>query len=74
MVFSKQKEKTPPQLNLNGDIIENVQQYIYLGQQLTDDGRCEAEIKRRIEIARSAFLTSKLLTSRTLNISIRLRL
>ena len=40
MVFSKQKEKTPPQLNLNGDIIGNVQQYIYLGQQLTDDGRC----------------------------------
>ena len=55
MVFSKQKEKTPPQLNLNGDIIENVQQYIYLGQQLADDGRCEAEIKRRIGIARSTF-------------------
>ena len=55
MVFSKQKEKTPPQLNQNGDIIENVQQYIYLGQQLTDDGRCEAEIKRRIGIARSTF-------------------
>jgi hypothetical protein len=75
MVFSKEKEKPPLQLNLNGNNIENVQQYIYLGQQMTDDGRCEVEIRRRIGIARSTFLTlKKLLTSRTLNISTRLRL
>ena len=62
-------------LELDGHIIEQVSKYIYLGQNITDDTRCEAEIKRRIEIARSTFLAMKdLFTDRKLKFALRLRL
>ena len=45
---------------------------IYLGLLKTKDGKCEKEIKRRIELARDAFeKMSKVLTSRTINIQTR---
>ena len=44
-------------------------------QNITDDARCEAEIKRRIEIARNTFLAMKgLLTNRKVTFALRLRL
>ena len=47
---------------------------IYLGSHKTEDGKCEKEIKRRIELARSASeKMSKVLTSRTINIQTRKR-
>ena len=75
MAFSK--EETPPKVNLqfDGDTIEQVDGFIYLCQRMTSDGRCEAEVKRRIEIARSTFINMRdLLTARKLDFSIRLRL
>ena len=48
---------------------------VYLGYLTTEDGRCEAEIKRRITIARSSFENmSKVLTSRHININLRQRI
>ena len=48
---------------------------IYLGSLKTEVGKCEKEIKRRTELARSAFekKMSKVLTSRTINIQTRKR-
>ena len=41
---------------INGQVLEQVKKFKYLGQWITDDGRCECEIKNRIEIARSTFI------------------
>ena len=41
---------------VNGQKLEQVQKFKYLGQWITEDGRCYfLEVKTRIEIARSAF-------------------
>eukprot|EP00112_Aurelia_sp_Birch-Aquarium-sp1_P000311 Seg1027.2 transcript_id=Seg1027.2/GoldUCD/mRNA.D3Y31 product="putative transposon-derived protein F52C9.6" protein_id=Seg1027.2/GoldUCD/D3Y31 len=48
---------------------------VYLGQMVTEDGKNETEIKRRIEIARSAFHNmSKILTSRRIKVETKKRL
>ena len=57
MIFSRTENKPRICLKLDGHTIERVSNYIYLEQYITDDARCEAEIKRRIEIARNTFLT-----------------
>ena len=41
---------------VNGQVLEQVKKFKYLGQWITDDARCECEIKNRIEIARSTFI------------------
>ena len=59
-------------IKVDGVILEQVKKYQYLGQLITEDGRCEAEIKRRIEIARTNFLKMKnVLTSKRIGISTR---
>ena len=42
-------------LSVNGKQLEQVQQYKYLGSIITDDGRCEKEVKTRIAVAKEAF-------------------
>ena len=75
MIFSRTENKPRICLKLDGHIIEQVSNYIYLGQNITDDARCEAEIKRRIEIARNTFLAMKgLFTNRKVKFALRLRL
>ena len=47
----------------------------YLGQCITADGRCDVEVKFRIEIARKTFIKLKdVLTSRRINLKLRKRL
>ena len=49
--------------------------YQYLGQIVTDDGRCDTEIKRRIGIAKTSFVKMKdVLTSKRMMLSTRKRL
>ena len=56
-------------------ILEQVDKYQYLGQLITDDGRCEVEIKRRIEIARTNFLKmNEVLTSKRLSMKTKKKL
>ena len=76
MIFSRTENNKPRIcLKLDGHIIEQVSDYIYLGQNITEDARCEAEIKRRIEIARNTFLAMKgLFTNRKVKFALRLRL
>ena len=59
MVVSRKIETPQIKINIDGAEIEQVQQFKYLGQTITDDGRCDAEIIKRIEIARGTFNSLK---------------
>ena len=55
--------------------LEQVRDFKYLGQIITDDGRCDKEVKRRIAIARSNFINMKdVLATRKLKWDTRMRL
>ena len=70
------KEVTPSaKITIEGRAIEQVKKFIYLGHLITDNGKCDGEIKRRKEIARGAFSNiSKVITSTKISILTRLRL
>ena len=58
-----------------GKDLDQVRGFKYLGQLITDDGKCDKEIKRRIAIARSSFINMKdVLTTRKLTLNTRKRL
>jgi len=42
-------------LIVNGKRLEQVKQYKYFGSIITDDRRCEKEVKSRIVVAKEAF-------------------
>ena len=75
MVVTK-KEVTPSaKISIEGRVIEQVKKFIYLGHLVTDNGNCDGEIKRRIEIARAPFNNiSKVIKPTEISISTRLRL
>ena len=58
-----------------GDIkIKQVKKFNYLGSMLTEDGKCDTEIQRRIGIAKDAFQKlSKVLTNRKMTIKTKKR-
>ena len=59
-------------INVDGVTLEQVEQYQYLGQLITEDGKCEVEIRRRIGIAKTNFLKMKnVLTTKRLSIETR---
>ena len=60
---------------VNGQVLEQIKKFKYLGQWVTDNGRCECEIKNRTEITTSALIKMRdVLTSRKLHLEIRERL
>ena len=68
-------EECKVEINVDGKILEQVKQYIYLGHIITEDGKCDVEIRRRLEIARSNFMNMKsLLTARKLHLNTRKKL
>ena len=75
MVITRNAVVPSIQLTIDGQNIEQVSHFTYLGQQFTDNGKNDHEIKRRIEIARSAFNRIKpLLISKNILIKTKLRL
>ena len=75
MVVTKKQVTPNAKITIEGRAIEQVKKFIYLGHLITDNGKCDSEIKRRIEIARGAFNSiSKVITSQKISISTRLRL
>ena len=43
------RDETPDvRIVINGQVLEQVKKFKYLGQWITDDGRCECEIMNRI--------------------------
>ena len=68
--------KNSPKCDLKiGDIkIKQVKMLSFLGNMLTEDGKCDTEIQRRIGIAKDAFQKlSKVLTNRKMTIKTRKR-
>ena len=61
----KKMKTTDVRIVVNGQVLEQVKKFKYLGQSITDDGRCKCEIKNQKEIARSTFIKLRdVLTSR----------
>ena len=52
---------------IEGQIVEQVKKSRYLGAIITEDGRCESEVKARIAMAKDAFSKGKGLLSRNLS-------
>ena len=64
MVVSKKPNSPKINIAIDGEQIEQVTSYMYLGSLITEDGRSEKEIKRRIMIARSTFTNIRTIVSR----------
>ena len=74
MVVSKKPNSPKINIAIDGEQIEQVASYMYLGSLTTEDGRSEKEIKRRIMIARRTFTNMRtLLSCRGINLKTRLR-
>ena len=55
MIISKKAVVPRVNIELDGQVVGQVSCFTYLGQTITEDGKCDGEIKRRIGHARSAF-------------------
>ena len=74
MVVTKGGENIELNVYVNGQILEQVHRYKYLGSLITRDGRCVEEVKTRIAIAKNAFNKIKhIVINRSLSISLRKR-
>ena len=75
MMVNKVGEERNIAIDVDGQELEQVRDFRYLGQIITDDGRCDKEVKRRIAIARSNFINMKdVLATRKLKWDTRMRL
>ena len=64
------RDETPDvRIVVNRQVLEQVKKFKYLGQWITEDCRCECEIKNGIEIARGTFIKIRdVLISRKLHL------
>ena len=75
MVVSRKKPVPNISISVEEKPIQQMDSMMYLGYMATEDGKCDREIKRRIEIARTAFESmAKILTSRHISIELRWRI
>ena len=73
MVISK-KQNPKCRLVIGNDFIQQVDKFSYLGSYITKNGKCDNEIKRRIEIGTGAFeKLGRILRNQKLSWSTRLR-
>ena len=74
MVVSKKPNSPKINIAIDRQQVEQVTSYMYRGSLITEDGRSEKEIKRRIMIARTTFNNMRTLPScRFINLKTRLR-
>ena len=75
MVFSRNKDIPKLKLLINGNEIEQVKSFQYLGALVTEDGRCECELNRRIAVAKKNFSKmSRILTDHDMSLATKIRL
>ena len=75
MVVTRKKPVSNISISAEGKPILQVDRMVYLSYMVTEDGKCDKEIKRRIGIARTAFESmAKILTSRNISIKSRSRI
>ena len=61
-------------LNIGNTSIKQVKSFNYLGSMITEDGKCDSEIKKRIFMSRQAFQKlAKLLKDRKMSIETKKR-
>ena len=64
MLINRDDNKSMMNITIDGTPVEQVNKFVYLGQLITDDGKCDSEIFRRIEIAQGTFMKmARVLTS-----------
>ncbi|CAG9832782.1 unnamed protein product [Diabrotica balteata] len=74
MLITKRPQNIHHLLTINGNVIEQVEKYQYLGTLINETNDHTVEINRRIEIARSTLIRTKpLLMYKNLNLEIILR-
>ena len=60
---------------IDGEIMETVRDFIFLGSKITADGDCSHEIKRRLLLGRKAMTNlDSILTSRNISLPTKVRL
>jgi len=59
---------------INGTMLEQVPQYKYLGSWITEDGKCDYDIKTRNGIAKDAFWKHKELLKGNINLAVKQRI
>ena len=75
VVISRVASKPQVSITIDGTEIEQVAKFTYLGHLITEDGKCDDEIKRRIGIAKTTFCRmNKVLTSRMISLDTRKRI
>src|SRR5438132_2246340 len=55
MVLSKYENNRDSRITLKGNPIKQVENFKYLGTWITNDGKCDEEIKSRIAMAKDTF-------------------
>ena len=71
MVFSKSITTPTCHIDVHGNILEQVQSFIYLGSLFSSVARCEKEIRRRNGIEKSSFTSmNTVLTSRNIDMAV----
>ena len=75
MIFSRNKDIPKLKLLINGNEIEQVKSFQYLGALVTEDGSCECELNRRIAVAKNNFSKmSRILTDHDMSLATKIRL
>ncbi|KAI5742924.1 hypothetical protein M8J77_012730 [Diaphorina citri] len=74
MRISKNNKRKIPKIQIEGQALEEVSQYKYLGALITNDAKCDADIKTRIAIARNAFWKHKEIFRRNVSKKTKLRI
>ena len=74
-IVVKSTNNTPARIQMNGQLLEEVDAFKYLGSTLTKDGRSTKEIKTRIGLATSAMARlNKVWRSRDISFTTKMRL
>ena len=55
----QQRQKDEVKICTDGQMVEQVEQFRYLGSLISEDGYCEKDIRSRTEIAKKAFMDKK---------------
>ena len=55
MGVTKRKEQLRINVNISGEAVKQVRSFRYLGSLVDEDGRCDAEIRSRIGMAKTNF-------------------
>ena len=55
MGVTKRREQLPVNISLGGSLLKQVSTFKYLGSQVSDDAKCDSDIRARIGMAKAAF-------------------